>query len=128
MEKLVFRVLFQNYINRGASKFIALSAGEKADIESYGIESGDIAIIPNGLRIQTFIPPSGRPCSEFNVSICYLGRLDYWNKGLNILAAAFAKLPRSTDKQLILELIGPDWDGGLSKLRQDFCPRKQSVE
>lgn len=124
-KKLVFRVLFQNYINRGASKFIALSAGEKADIESYGIESGDIAIIPNGLRIQTFIPPSGRPCSEFNVSICYLGRLDYWNKGLNILAAAFAKLPsKYHDKQLILELIGPDWDGGLSKLRQDFLSTK----
>jgi glycosyltransferase involved in cell wall biosynthesis len=49
----------------------------------------------------------------------FVGRLDVYTKGLDILLTAFAKaLEAIRDAKLELALVGPDWKGGLERLRR----------
>ena len=45
--------------------------------------------------------------------LVFLGRLDLWVKGLDVLIEAFSSLPAERYR---LVLAGPDWDGGRAKL------------
>jgi poly(glycerol-phosphate) alpha-glucosyltransferase len=57
--------------------------------------------------------------------LVFLGRLDVWVKGLDLVVEAFASLP--SDHALLL-LVGPDWKGGkaeLEKLAERFDCRER---
>lgn len=45
--------------------------------------------------------------------LLFLGRLDVWVKGLDLLLEAFSRLPAN---RFQLVLVGPDWKGGRAKL------------
>jgi glycosyltransferase involved in cell wall biosynthesis len=47
--------------------------------------------------------------------VLFLGRLDVWVKGLDILVEAFSCLP--SDKSHLV-MVGPDWEGGQAALEQ----------
>ena len=57
--------------------------------------------------------------------LVFLGRLDVWVKGLDVLVEAFAHLP---SEHFHLVLAGPDWEGGKAKLeslaRQFRCEQR----
>jgi glycosyltransferase involved in cell wall biosynthesis len=55
----------------------------------------------------------GLPASAF--VLVFLGRLDVWTKGLDLVVQAFARL--SADR-FRLVIAGPDWEGGRAKLEQ----------
>ena len=47
--------------------------------------------------------------------LIFLGRLDVWTKGLDLLVTAFASLPAGRFR---LVIVGPDWNGGQAKLER----------
>ena len=75
---------------------------------------GNLVTVPN----LTELPCASRSehaIPEDSFVIVFLGRMDVWVKGLDLLVKAFSQLP-SNRFQLLL--IGPDWEGGKARLEQ----------
>jgi len=68
----------------------------------------DLANLPLGARRDYQIPDEA-------FVLMFLGRLDVWVKGLDLLVEAFACLP---PRRFRLVLVGPDWNNGQAKLEQ----------
>jgi glycosyltransferase involved in cell wall biosynthesis len=65
--------------------------------------------IPNGFErsdVDSFTPKSGAPQSDGSAQFYYLGRIDSFNKGLDLLIKAFARF--SLGKPVSLTLQGPN--------------------
>ncbi len=113
IKKLIFYFFFQKYINKHAEKLIALTTREKLEFERFGIPPSKIEVIPNGLLFEEPILKWKQISSDEELSVIFIGRLDYWHKGLDLLFSAFALLPeRYSGKRVFLDIIGPDWSGG----------------
>ena len=65
-----------------------------------------VADLPAGSRSEFGVPQDA-------FLLAFLGRLDLWVKGLDVLVEAFSSLP---SERFRLVLAGPDWEGGKSKL------------
>jgi glycosyltransferase involved in cell wall biosynthesis len=50
--------------------------------------------------------------------LIFVGRLDIYTKGLDILLEAFAEAVRTIRRPVSLTLVGPDWKGSIEILRQ----------
>jgi glycosyltransferase involved in cell wall biosynthesis len=119
LKKKVFDLLFERrYLNQ--ARFIhALSPRESEIIRRHGVNR-PIVIVPNGL------PPDSSVCASQPDALyaenpwlrdrrvfMFVGRLDVWQKGLDLLMEAFAHaaLPDSA-----LVLVGPDYRGSRTAL------------
>jgi glycosyltransferase involved in cell wall biosynthesis len=93
------------------------AVGDQEDIVAYGTKA-PIVVAPNGIDLST-IPtsldntliarrrPEWRGCRV----LVFMGRLDPFHKGLDLLLRAFYKA-LATMPHLRLVLVGPDWRGG----------------
>ena len=75
---------------------------------------GNLVTVPN----LTELPVASR--SDYGISedafvLMFLGRLDTWVKGLDLLVEAFSCLP---PERFHLVLVGPDWHDGKAKLQE----------
>jgi glycosyltransferase involved in cell wall biosynthesis len=113
IKKFIFNIFFQKYINKHAEKLIALTPREKLEFERFGIQPSKIEVIPNGLLFDEPIFKLNHIASDAELSVIFIGRLDYWHKGLDLLFSAFALLPeRYCGRRVFLDIVGPDWLGG----------------
>lgn len=114
LKKTLFNLFLERrYLNE--ARFIhALSPHEAEVIRRHGVNR-PIVVVPNGLPPGTDLPAS-RPDALYagNTGLrgqrvfMFVGRLDPWQKGLDLLVDAFASagLPEAS-----LVLVGPDWRG-----------------
>jgi glycosyltransferase involved in cell wall biosynthesis len=73
-----------------------------------------VYLVPPGLRIIESAPPQPiqPPSPRAPVEIIFVGRLDIYTKGLDLLLDAFGEFSRRSSHAAHLKLIGPDWRGG----------------
>ena len=114
LKKTLFNLFLERrYLNE--ARFIhALSPHEAEVIRRHGVNP-PIVVVPNGLPPDTDLPAS-RPDALYAEHtglrgqrvFMFVGRLDPWQKGLDLLVDAFASagLPEAS-----LVLVGPDWRG-----------------
>lgn len=104
--------LFGYRLLNGASTTIALSNTETEEYKRMGIDRDKIAMIPNGLDIESFnnLPPRGQFKSKNNISekrmVLFLGRIDKI-KGLAFLVESFSELVKEIEDVTLL-IAGPD--------------------
>jgi glycosyltransferase involved in cell wall biosynthesis len=114
LKKTLFNLLFERrYLNE--ARFIhALNPHETEVIRRFGVNR-PIVVVPNGLPPDADVLAS-RPDALYAEHpglrgqrvFMFVGRLDLWQKGLDLLVDAFAsaELPEAS-----LVLVGPDWRG-----------------
>lgn len=120
LKKALFDLLLERRYLRNARFVQALSAAEAAVIGRHGV-TAPIVVVPNGLPPDSGIRAS-RPDALYAQHprlrgrrvFMFLGRLDTWQKGLDLLVEAFAQaaLPDAA-----LVLVGPDCRGSRDALR-----------
>jgi glycosyltransferase involved in cell wall biosynthesis len=91
---------------------LAVSAEEAKHYRKFGVASGRIRIVPNGIDLETFRPgvPSNRLANELVSGpkvVGYVGRLDPI-KGLQTLVKAFESVRNETPGSKLV-LVGPDF-------------------
>jgi glycosyltransferase involved in cell wall biosynthesis len=108
-KQVYLRVLERHLLNH-ATAVQLLADQHRVYLERMGVESPTITI-PNGLSISAQHLPliMTREASETNeVVIGYLGRIDAWHKGLDLLIEGFAAALKQVPG-IKLEIQGPDW-------------------
>ena len=119
VKKALFGLVFERrYLNE--ARFIhALSPGESEAIRRRGVHR-PVVIVPNGLPPDTNLRASApdalyaeRPWLRDRQVFMFIGRLDPWQKGLDLLLEAFARA-RLRDAALVL--VGPDCRGSRREL------------
>lgn len=123
LKKLLFKHLFELSILRSAARIHALGEREAENISRYGVDKRKIFIIPNGIDIITC--PKAEPLgyvgnpkqnAKDTKTILYIGRLEPFIKGLDLLIKGFAiACKKRSDLRLII--VGPDHNGGLDYLK-----------
>ena len=124
LKKTIFNVVFeQRYLNE--ARFIhALSSHEIEAIRRYGVIR-PIVDVPNGLPPELHVRPA-RPGALYarnpelrdRTVFMFVGRLDSWQKGLDLLVDAFANAEL---RDAALVLVGPGWRGS----RRDLARRAE---
>ena len=112
-------------VHRRADAFHALSPVERDEIAAL-FPKATIYCVPQGPNERVRASVTGaageaaprRSLGEGCVDLIYVGRLDVYTKGLDILISAFAASIRALGGGLRLTLVGPDWRGGRSWLEQ----------
>ena len=114
LKKAAFNLFFElRYLNK--ARFIqALTLDEAEVIRHHGIVR-PIVIVPNGLPPNTDMAPSQpdvlyaqHPWLRDRRVFMFIGRLDSWQKGLDLLVEGFA---RAALNQAALVLVGPEYRG-----------------
>lgn len=119
LKKAAFNVLFERrYLN--AAEFIhAVSPREAEAIRRHGVIR-PIVVVPNGIPPDAGIP-AARPEMLYEENprlrgrriFMFIGRLDAWQKGLDLLVRAFALAGLH---HAALVLVGPDYRGSRRRL------------
>lgn len=106
LKKGLFKFLFENRYLKSAKGLVAINKGEEEDINNFFGGELPVEIIPNSIprNILDFIE-SERSLSDQKLMM-YLGRLDYLNKGIDLLLEAFAKYAHE-ETEIKLFLVGP---------------------
>jgi poly(glycerol-phosphate) alpha-glucosyltransferase len=121
LTKTMFKQLFElRYLNQAL--FVhALSPHEADVIRRYGV-TASIVIVPNGLPPGIDVPATHpdilcarHPELRGRRVFMFIGRLEPWQKGLDLLLEAFA---RADLRQSALVLVGPDDDASLATLME----------
>src|SRR5262245_37536354 len=120
LKKAVFNLLFERRYLNEAHFIHALSEREREVLRQYGIKR-PFVVVPNGLPPGTDVRPS-RPDALYmrcprlrdRQVFMFIGRLDAWQKGLDLLIRAFARA-RLRDAALVL--VGPDYRGSQRALQ-----------
>jgi glycosyltransferase involved in cell wall biosynthesis len=118
------KFVYLNFLDRGPRKAAGLHllttlADRRLDLLMPGYSGqrliqGNVVSLPNlaelpaGSRSDFDLPPDA-------FVLVFMGRLDVWVKGLDLLVEAFACLP---SERFRLVMAGPDWQGGKAKLEQ----------
>ena len=117
--KAAFNLFFERrYLNQ--ARFIhAVSPHEIDGIRRFGVVR-PIVTVPNGLPPESAVRATnpgallvGHPSYVGGMVFMFVGRLDPWQKGLDLLLEAFA---RATLSDATLVLVGPDWRGSRAEL------------
>ena len=119
LKKTIFNLLFERSYLNGALFIQAVSHHEITPIRQYGVKAR-IVMIPNGLPPQADVLPA-RPAALFETNpslsgrriFMFIGRLDPWQKGLDLLVEAFAQAGLGG---AALVMVGPDWFGSREAL------------
>jgi glycosyltransferase involved in cell wall biosynthesis len=119
LKKTLFNLFFERrYLNE--ARFIhALNPGEAEVIRRCGVNR-PIVVVPNGLPPDANVLAT-RPDALYAENpglrdrrvFMFLGRLDLWQKGLDLLVEAFASAGLA---EASLVLVGPDWRGSRREL------------
>lgn len=121
LKKTFFRLLFERrYLNE--ARFIhAVSPHETEVIRRYGVDR-PVVMVPNGLPPDNNLRGSrpealfaGRPSLRDRSVFMFIGRLDPWQKGLDLLIEAFAQAGL---RKGALVLVGPDHRGSRRELER----------
>lgn len=106
-KKLIFFKLFLNFFLNFIHGFIALNHGEKNQIKKL-YKNKNIYIIPNGIEKKYSIKKKNLLRNyKKEIKIFYLGRFDFYIKGLDILLKEFEIYLRKSKKKIIkLVFIG----------------------
>jgi len=115
---------YLNFVNRGPRKAAGLhmlttAADRRLNrlmpyyrglrlIQGNVVQLPDLAQLPAASRSDYGIPQAA-------FVLVFLGRLDVWVKGLDLVVEAFSCLP---SERFRLVVAGPDWEGGKAKLEQ----------
>jgi glycosyltransferase involved in cell wall biosynthesis len=117
--KRVYNLLVGNAIVRHATAWIAVTAGELAHFEQYGIAAADVTIIPNGVSTPdtTSLESSASSMQHAPTAapfLLFMGRLNEI-KGPDLLLEAFMSVASQLPKHHLV-FAGPD-GGMLEELR-----------
>jgi glycosyltransferase involved in cell wall biosynthesis len=119
LKKIAFTLLFERRYFNDARFIQALSPHETDAIRQYGVHR-PIVVVPNGLPPEADLRPSNRdtlfaerPWLRDRRIFMFIGRLDAWQKGLDLLIEAFA---RAGLRDAALVLVGPDHRGSRASL------------
>lgn len=110
--------LSKNILN-SADKLIAQTKSEKSYLQSLGIIKDKIEIIPlyaNPERFSKYKVTNEEFRKKYSLNhfvILYVGRIEIWQKGLNFLIDALAKIKKNFEVTLVIS--GEDW-GSKEKL------------
>lgn len=115
--KLAMRLLFERVYLNDALFVHAVSPHEIDALRRYGVSSR-VVVAPNGLPPDVTPEPlrladpskAGSPARR---TFTFIGRLDPWQKGLDLLVEAFAEAGLGEAE---LVLVGPDWRGSRRSL------------
>ncbi len=119
LRKAIFNLFFERrYLNE--AQFIhALSPHESEVIRRHGV-TRPVVVVPNGLPPDVDVPVShpdalyaAVPWLRDQYVLMFIGRLDSWQKGLDLLVQAFA---RAGLRDAALVLVGPDYRGSRQAL------------
>ena len=108
----VLDTLFGYRILKGPSKVVAVSNAEAQQYKEMGIDQNKVAIIPDGLDIESFnsLPTPGQFKSKNNMKekrmVLFLGRI-HKIKGLAFLVESFSELVKGIE-DVTLVIAGPD--------------------
>lgn len=123
--KNIYRFLFELPLLNHAAFVHAIA--DEADIKKYGAKA-PIITAPNGLDLAS-LPARYNPNYLIKMHpelvgkriFLFIGRLDPFIKGLDLLVDAFAKIDNDN---AILILVGPDCKNGLRSLREQVSKRQ----
>ena len=114
LKKTVFNILFERRYLNDARFIHAVSPYETEVIRDHGVDR-PIVVVPNGLppdahvrAVQPDALYADRPWLRNRQIFMFIGRLDPWQKGLDLLFEAFAQAGL---REAALVLVGPDWFG-----------------
>ncbi len=93
---------------RSADAVIAISEHEKEVLERLGVNPSSIVVVPNGVDPGEFSRPGGRP-KRGHATILYVGRIDFEQKGVDVLLQSVSLMTDSLRTRVRLKLVGPDW-------------------
>jgi glycosyltransferase involved in cell wall biosynthesis len=122
--KLAYKLLFDLRMARGALAIHATAEAEIADIQRY-VPDVAVFVIPNAIDLSAIDDIPSDPAfwsrklpalPEHAQLWCFLGRLDPYQKGLDILLQAWKSVQART-QGLHLALIGPFWRNNSNDLR-----------
>lgn len=114
LKKTVFNILFERRYLNGARFIHAVSPSEAEVIRGHGVDQ-PIVVVPNGLppnaNVRALRPDAlytEIPWLRDRQVFMFIGRLDPWQKGLDLLIEAFAHAGLG---EAALVLVGPDCRG-----------------
>ncbi len=118
--KSLYRRLVRPLLYDKVAAFHALSPAEQKHIRRV-LSAATVYTVPQGgslgdegREIQA-APAAG---DRDTVTYVFVGRLDVFTKGLDILIKAFARVREEAERKVCLRLIGPDQNGGAEQLRR----------
>jgi glycosyltransferase involved in cell wall biosynthesis len=119
LKKLIFSVLVERRYLNDARFIHAVSPHETDALARYGVRR-PVVVIRNGVPPDAAVGPSdpdalfgGHPSLRGRRIFMFVGRLDPWQKGLDLMIEAFAQA-RLADATLVL--VGPDQRGSRDAL------------
>jgi glycosyltransferase involved in cell wall biosynthesis len=114
LKKALFSQLFERRYLNDARFIHAVSPNEVEVVRRYGLEP-PVVVVPNGRPPDAGMRPSrpdalyeGRPWLRDRQVFMFIGRLDPWQKGLDLLIEGFASAGL---RDAALVLVGPDCRG-----------------
>lgn len=113
LKKRIGNMIYFNRFIKGAAAVQYLTDQEAEDSSAWGLKG---VIIPNGITQRTLKPKSKFRKSKIN--IVYIGRIDIYQKGLDLLIEACAKIKEFLiEKQVEISLYGKPTEGDLEKIQ-----------
>jgi glycosyltransferase involved in cell wall biosynthesis len=119
LAKRVYIATAKRALYKRLAAFHAASPMEAEHIQAT-CPSVPIYLVPQGLPIaeSALSQTRGSPGSRARVEIIFVGRLDIYTKGLDLLLEAFGELSRRSSRAARLKVVGPDWHGGRRLLEE----------
>lgn len=118
------KLVYLNFVNRAPGKAMGLQvltrfAARRAKLLLLGFQ-GPILVQGNLVNLPNLAELPAASRSDYGIPddafvLLFLGRLDVWVKGLDLVVEAFSCLP--SDRARLL-LVGPDWKGGKAELEK----------
>jgi len=118
-QKNVYIVLAKRFLYRHVSLFHALCPAEAEHI-GRALNVRNIYTLPQGPSVHVLSAIKERMIygdDHDEVRFLFVGRLDIYTKGLDILIEAFAEVLQRLNGEARLVLVGPDQGGSLERLR-----------
>ncbi|RKX69363.1 hypothetical protein DRP53_08370 [candidate division WOR-3 bacterium] len=120
--KHIYFRLFERSLLRGAASIHLLLPEHGRYIKRFGVQTPffvapngfDPEEVPSQIKLHSVSKPLGIPKI---MRILFLGRIDAYHKGLDLLLISFARFTKECNVRATLSLVGKDW-GDVKKLRK----------
>lgn len=112
IKKKIANILFFNKMVRNAISIHCLTNGEQEDTEFWNKK---MFVVGNGMNLPSKIEKEKKEKDEFK--FIFIGRLDIYHKGLDILIKACSVVSEKLKKEnSVIEIYGPDQNGSFRAL------------